>query len=176
MFYHAVHPLQVRLAEEEISAAPDPILRADLGTALRFIEDQHSNSFVEVESLTSHGEITWDLLWTLFKPNALIFSFHEMTEQPQVFLFRGMEIEFTPTNSRYWAIQADFIADSGQKFGYASWPKGFSIPEFEGARKIRDLLTYPLHFHPNQTELRSELGARGRKYVLLSTPTLWESM
>jgi hypothetical protein len=176
LFYHAIHPLRARLAEEEASPSPDLVLKADLNTTLRFIEEQHSNAFREVESLNSYGEITWDLLWALFSPNALIFHYHEITEQPQVFFYRGMEIAYTQTGSKYWAIQADFIADSGQKFGYASRPKGFEIHEFEGTRKIRDLTTYPLHFYPNQAELRCELVARGRKYALLSKPTIWESM
>jgi hypothetical protein len=172
--YHAVHPLRARLAEEEASPS-DPILKADLKTALRFIEEQHSNAFREVESLNSHGEITWDLLWALFSPNALIFHYHEITEQPQIFFHREMAIAYTQTGSKYWAIQADFVADSGQKFGYASQPKGFEIHEFEGARNTRDL-TYPLCFYLNQTELRRELVTRGRKYALLSKPTIWESM
>lgn len=125
--------------------------------------------------MLSHGEITWDLLWAIFNPNDMIYHDHEITEQSQVFLYRGMEIEYTQTGSRYWAIRADFVADSGQKFGYANYPKGFAIGEFEGARKIRDLITYPLRFHTSESALRQELVARGRKYASLSKPTIWET-
>lgn len=120
-------------------------------------------------------EITWDLLWTLFSPNTMIYNDDEITEQPQAFLFRGMEEKWTQAGTRYWFIRADFVADSGQKFGYASHPKGFEIHEYEGARKIRDLVIYPLRFYENEAALRKELIERGKKYSRLSTPTIWET-
>jgi hypothetical protein len=105
----------------------------------------------------------------------MIYNNDEITEQPQVFAFRGIEVEYTRGGTRYWSIRADFIADSGQKFGFASRRERFEIHEYEGARKIRDLVTYPLQFYENEAALRKELVERGKKYSRLSTPTIWKT-
>jgi hypothetical protein len=171
IFYHAASALRARL-EEEASLSPDQVLKADLMAALRFVDEDYSQCVKEVKSLLSCREITWDFLWALFSPNIMIYNDDEITEQPQVFIFRGIEVEYTRAGTRYWSIRADFIADSRQKFGFASHRKGFVIHEYEGARKIRDLVTYPLQFYENEAVLRKELVERGKKYSRLNSPTI----
>lgn len=146
----------------------------DLETCLEFIEEQHGSNIQNFDSMTQSEEITWDLLWALLTPNALMYHYHELTEQHQVLLLGNIKKKKRQDQSWYWDITCNIIADDGVKFGLAKEPLALEINEFDGARKIRDLLLYPLHYVNNEQALRTELIERGKKYAKIKDSMYWE--
>lgn len=129
-------------------------------------------------------EITWGLLWALFTPNTLMYHFNEFTEQGQVLRMRSMKARFRQDHTPYWQINCEMIADDGIKFGYtkclglAQRPDKFTdleIDEFDGARKIQDLVVYPLQYAENAMTIRSEAISRGKRYAGMKDHSYWET-
>ena len=114
----------------------------------------------------------------------MMYHFHEFTEQPQVLLMRSMRVKYRKDGSPYWLISCNMIADDGLKFGYtntlgiASKPTfatDLEIDNFDGTRKIQDLIVYPLEYSPKAEQIKSDLIARGKKYVRMTGHTFWET-
>ena len=184
LFFYSRAGLKDTLTQEEKEENPDPSLVADLKVALQYVEEEHGNNIASLENMLPDNEITWKLLWALFKPNTMMYHFHEYTEQAQVLQMRTMKVKYRRDNTPYWVISCDMIADDGLKFGYtkvlgiASRPVEYQeleIDEFDGARKIQDLIVYPLKFAHDPEKIRSDLIERGKKYVQMVGHTFWET-
>lgn len=95
-----------------------------------------------------------------------------------------MKARFRQDHTPYWQINCEMIADDGIKFGYtkclglAQRPDKFTdleIDEFDGARKIQDLVVYPLQYAENAMTIRSEAISRGKRYAGMKDHSYWET-
>lgn len=193
LFFHSRVALKDRWQHEKAKEPQDQALVDDLSTALQYIDEHHGNNIATVENMTASNQITWELLWALFTPNAMMYHFHEYTEQDQVLLMRRIRLRYRKDNTPYWDIMCDMIGDDGLKFGFTKdlgiTPRpdlyaDLEIDQYDGAKKIQDLVVYPLQFAPNSETIRRKLIERGRKYVQMvghsyhetSGPALKETM
>ena len=156
-----------RLTEEEAKNPQErsESLIVDIMAAIQVVEEDLSKTLQDVADLTLQGEITFDLLWTLFKPNSLIYSYHYLTEQSRVLIVRQVEYKMNMDRSRYLYMSCDIIHDDGNLFGFAR--EHLSIGEYKGVRAIQELPTYPLKYHPTTDAIYAEAVGRGRSYVQL---------
>ncbi len=170
--------------QEEKSTDPDLALIADISTALQYVDEEQGKNIKSLENMIPNNEITWPLLWALFRPNIMLYHFHQYTEQHQVLLMRRMKIRMRQDHTQYWHIMCDMIADDGLKFGYtknlgiSNRPDKYQdleIDEFEGALKMHDLAVYPLELSPNAAQIRSDVIERGRKYISMTGNTYLET-
>jgi len=184
LFFHSRHALKARLLQEENAKDPDSVLIADISTALRYVDEEQGKNIRSLENMLPNYEITWPLLWALFKPNTMLYHFHQYTEQHQVLRMRRMKIRTRQDHTQYWHIMCDMIADDGLKFGYtknlgiSNRPDKFQdleIDEFEGALKIHDLAVYPLELASNPAQIRLDMIERGKKYVCMTRNTYLET-
>jgi hypothetical protein len=103
--------------------------------------------------------ITYDHLFMIFQPGSTIYS-----EQ----WGRHCASKFTHgcyTESVYgpcYGVNAQRVDWDGDKFGYAR--EQHFIYSFAGTKKIEDLETFPLEFHPEQQKVRGILVKRGRLF------------
>ena len=76
------------------------------------------------------------------------------------------------------------IVDDGLKFGFTKdlgiTPRpdlyaDLEIDQYEGAKKIQDLIAYPLKFTQNPERIREQLIERGKKYVGMVGHSYWET-
>lgn len=156
----------------------------DLATALQYIEEHHGANIASVENMTAHNEITWELLWALLTPQTMMYHYHQFTEQHQVLIMRRLKVRYRKDSTPYWHIMCDMIADDGLKFGYTkdlgitSRPDLYAdleIDQYEGVKKIQDLLVYPLKFARDPENIRLDLIERGKKYVRMVGHSYWET-
>ena len=105
----------------------------------------------------------------------MMYHFHQCTEQPQVLLMRRIRQRYRKDGTPYWHVMCDMIADDGLKFGYtkdlgiASRPDlhaDLEIDQYDGARRIQDLIVYPLEYAANPAQVRKDLVERGKKYAV----------
>lgn len=156
----------------------------DLSTALQYIDEHHGKNIATVETMTADNEITWELLWALFAPNTMMYHYHQYTEQHQVVILRRTKVRYRKDNTPYWHVMCDMIADDGLKFGFTKHlgitPRpdlyyDLEIDQFEGAKKIQDLIISPLKFSQYPDKIRADLVERGRKFVGLVGHNYYET-
>ncbi|KAL9099152.1 MAG: hypothetical protein Q9163_005310 [Psora crenata] len=135
-----------------------------LGQVIEFLDDWFASTTEELTPLLAHGEITYDLLWALFKPNAPIYTVCQDSEQPRCLLF-----DFGETHDRKGQKNFEMTCRSlyydGKFFGEVQ--TSCKISEFRGARKITSLEVFPLEYHKRPAKIKSSLVERGRRAISL---------
>jgi hypothetical protein len=174
LLYHSRFGLKSTFEVEKAKDHPDHALVNALSIALQYIEEDHGANIVNVDSLLSRDEITWDLLWALFMPTSLVYHYHELTQQNQILRFRQARKRWRPKDQvYYWQIICDMIVFDGQKFGFAKVDH-FQIDQFPGARKIYDLEIYPLDFVKDRSAVFEHAVERGKRYCAIKGKTYLE--
>lgn len=112
--------------------------------------------------LIAHSEITFELLWSLFVPNTLLYTICEGSNEPRCLkLDLGMEKE-DPQRGKYFSLDCRYVDYDGKTFGQA---RAFlEISDFVGTRRIDNLPVFPLAYHDDEESIRDKLIARGRKF------------
>ncbi|KAI1208213.1 P-loop containing nucleoside triphosphate hydrolase protein [Annulohypoxylon truncatum] len=170
LFFHSWDGLRGSLQGARGSPEPNQELIDDLKIACDFVEEELKATSGNCLSLMAANEITWPLLWTLMKPNSLVYHYHELVEQHQILRFKGMEMIESRQRPPYWDIKCDIITDDGNRFGLAKEPLPLEIEIFDGARKITDLPVYPLERCPVADKAKEEALARGRFFQGIRPP------
>ena len=121
----------------------------------KYFKTRHSNR--------EQRSVTYETLWTLFPPGALIYG-KPFLGQDQVFIVQD--------NLRIWP----FIGRETSTWNLACWTydwdgKNFKrmaltleFESFEGLKPITSLPFYPLKYHPEPEALKKHLSRRGEKY------------
>ncbi|KAL3473024.1 AAA family ATPase [Aspergillus californicus] len=160
-------PDLLRIKEEEKSKeAPSHQLIDDIGTALRFVEEDYHDQIRSLKSLSEQREITWDILWTIFPPREVVLATrYGILNQEQAFRLTESGYGQHENGTRYFYATGSIISYDGRDFGNASTTQ--IINQYEGSRKIDNLDCYPLSQHIDEDVVRERLIARGKKYISL---------
>ncbi|KAL2398967.1 hypothetical protein ABEF93_006715 [Exophiala dermatitidis] len=158
-FVHRWTRLEDMLAENEFD---EPIAREHLQLFRDVLCEGLQSAIAAKVDLVKNGVITFEYLWTIFEPGALIYSVVEGKEC----LFEHCSCGHTVDQKRglqmltlnAWATDWD-----GRKFG-RNHGFGLRIYEFEGTMPITSLDVFPLEFHPDKDNILQRLLARGRLF------------
>lgn len=107
-----------------------------------------------LDGLLQYGEITYNLLWALFKPNTIIYTMCKGTEKPQYVKHRISEEKHSLLGS-YYNLDYQYVDIDGDRLGKVSIK--LQIPKFSGIRKIATLASFPLHDYPNEAQMKANL-------------------
>lgn len=162
LLFHSLDAMKLRLEEEQVKTEPDVKTIEHLKVIIDFTKDEQGADIASLKTLFAAGEITWNLLWALFKPNTLACHFHQLTEQQMVLLTRWTEVE-KKCDGNYFKIACDIVNDDGVSFGLAK--KIFEIKEFEGAARIQDLKVFPVDHHPEKDKILEHARTRARRFA-----------
>jgi hypothetical protein len=150
--------------EEKQKAQPEQSLVNDIGTVLRFVEEDFGGTINNLQSLLSKGEITFDLLWAIFPPREPIFATdHGTLRQTQALNIISAEYGTHKNGDQFYLANGNIITHDGDGFGRGTFST--TIEAFEGSRKLTTLAFFPSKFHPEEDKLRQRLISRGKKYV-----------
>ena len=135
---------------------------------INFLEAEYATRLQEFKSLTSHGEITFDLLRLIFLPQSVIFTLCETTSEPRAVRLRDISLATRFwTNNPYWELDCEYVdADNDSKLGLAAIT--LEISQFKGVEKITNLKAYPMDWHPNEDEVRAKILQRSRRWLTLA--------
>lgn len=112
------------------------------------------------------GNITYDLIWALFKPNTIAYSHtYGNKEDPRCFKADNVLKEANFLGEEWWTIDGRYLEYDGTTFGLGDFT--IRIEPFKGTRKISSLPAYPLSYHKDPEGLRKQLIERGKKFVAL---------
>lgn len=109
--------------------------------------------------------MTFDLLWTLFPPNTLVYTSCVYSEEPKCLVFDFGE-EKILKKGKFYVVQCRYLDFNGKVLGEVI--SNLLIPEFRGAKPITSLEAFPLKYHQEMAKVRSELIERGRRFASLS--------
>ena len=88
-----------------------------LNKTIKFLEEWYAATTEELTQLLSHGEITYDLLWALFKPGATVYTMDQECEQPRCFLYDFGDPVKHPTAGNYFEMVCRSLHYDGKFFG-----------------------------------------------------------
>lgn len=174
LFFHAMPYLLKRKAEEKERPKPDLALVNDIGTALRFVDEDFGDVTASHKSLVANGQITFDLIWTICPPDAIILApKHGLVHQMQCLKLAESSYRQRPNQSWYFHIYGAIITCDGTDFGWGHLD--LEIDKFDGAKEITGLAAFPLQYSHEREAVRERLVARGRKYLsIIDKPTCLE--
>ena len=131
---------------------------------IRFLQEHYASTIKTLPELLGRGEMTFDLLWTLFPPNTVIYTSCVYSEEPKCLIFDYGE-EKILKKGKFYVLQCRYLDFNGKHLGEVI--SNLLIPEFRGAKVITSLESFPLAFHKEMGKVKSELIERGRRFASL---------
>jgi hypothetical protein len=132
---------------------------------LDFIKKTYQSTTERLDALLEKREITYDLLWALFKPNAIVYTTCIGTDKPRCVKYDFGEERKQMNGVEYFHIGCHYLDFDGKVFGEVSTALG--IEKFRGIMRISSLGVFPLLYHQKEKETRAYLDKCGRKFLKL---------
>jgi len=113
-----------------------------LGLLIDYLKSAYADTTQSMLSLLPTGYITYDLLWALFKPNALVYTTCSGTHKPRCVRYNFGEEKTTIAGTKYWNLDCSYLDFNGEDLGV--FPIELKIAKFRGAKRINALTAFPL--------------------------------
>jgi len=143
-----------------------------LDLLIGFIRTAYASTTERLVPLLEQHQITYDLLWTLFKPNTLAHTKCFGTGQPRCVRYECGDEKMTKAGVKYFHVNARYLDFDGNVFGETS--SEHAIEKFRGVKQISALEVFPLKFHPSEERVRAHLTTSGRKFLSMMGVHLYE--
>ncbi|GAB7358946.1 hypothetical protein MBLNU230_g5022t1 [Neophaeotheca triangularis] len=134
-------------------------------TLVEFLDEDYAQIKKTLFPLLAAGNITYELLWALFKPNEVaITSSYGVWDEHRCFKV-DMANRYQTMQRDYYAIEGKYFEYDGKVFGMGDFEG--EVDAFKGPRKITSLNTFPLRYHKDPGAIKQQIIERGRKFVQL---------
>jgi hypothetical protein len=142
----------------------NPLDLSHLDLLIKHIKEAYASTTQRLAPLLHNGEITYDLLWALFKPNSVIYTTCPGTRKPRCIKYDFGE-EKTVNDTEFFHIDGRCWDFNGEMLGETNLEAG--ITKFRGAKRINTLALFPLEYHSDKDKVKAELTKCGRKFISL---------
>ncbi|TFK64312.1 P-loop containing nucleoside triphosphate hydrolase protein [Pluteus cervinus] len=135
---------------------------------LEFLKTDYKSTISQIKNLTSHGEITFSLLYAILVPRSLFVVRCAITGGERVLEMTSWTrtcIDGRPVYQLFCESVDLVDRPNSQTVGVGRVQTTILLPYFKGATRIDSLGAYPIEFHQNEKAFREELLARGKKWV-----------
>lgn len=133
-------------------------------TLVTYIDEDYADTKKTLYPLLEAGNITFDLLWALFKPNDIaITSCYGSWDEPRCFKVDYAMKYQTMTRGEWYCIEGKYLEYDGKGFGFGDFE--VDLESFKGPRKITSLASYPLHYHKDPEGVKKQIIERGQQFV-----------
>ncbi|OIW30130.1 AAA family ATPase [Coniochaeta ligniaria NRRL 30616] len=156
--YHYRSELKAALANQE----PGSEGAAHLPILLSFIEEHHADAIKEGDNLREQGLVSYDHLWTIFRPGTLVYG----SRSGQACVFQLTNYAYQCGQCPGLQLSLEYTDYDGNDFGKRY--NSIMIPMFSGAQPIAALNALPLSMHPDPEGVRTILIERGRRWEALA--------
>ncbi|KAG5349826.1 hypothetical protein C0989_001714 [Termitomyces sp. Mn162] len=151
------------LVSKNLKAERDIHMISSVNLLLSSISSDYRTTLSTINRLTSHGEITFELLYALLVPRTLFVATCAITGNTRLFKLVSAT-RTTIDGMAGYQIQCesyDIVNRSNQTAGIGKVLDTIFLGSFKGATKIQSLDAYPLKYHPDPDKLRATLLKRG---------------
>lgn len=133
-------------------------------TLVSYIDEDYAEVKKTLYPLLEAGNITFDLMWALFKPNEIaVTSCYGNWEEPRCFKVEYATKLETMQRGEWYSIEGRYLEYDGKAFGFGDFE--VDVDSFKGPRKITSLATYPLKYHKNADKVTKQIVKRGEQFV-----------
>jgi hypothetical protein len=122
------------------------------------IQEEFGETIQEAHNLREQGVMSYQHLWTVFKPKTIAFA----RVLGQIQAFRVLDSHYQCGQSPRMNIQLQQVDFDGKRFGHRT--EQMAIPAYLGAVSINKLNVVPRAFFPRVEEVEQHLIARGRRF------------
>jgi hypothetical protein len=141
--------------------------REHLKLLVAYIDKDFDEKKKAIFPMLKAGNITFEYLWALFKPNTLAYSTtYGASDHPRAFKVDFAYQDKTFMRGEYYVVEGRYLDYDGKNFGLGEFE--VQIDHFKGPRKITALSAYPLEYHKDPEGLKVKLLERGKKFVDLA--------
>ena len=174
----AAHPQLLRYRDElqclESRSPEEENTLTGVVALLKYLHEDHGATIAEIANLLENKEITYELLYAILVPGALLVSTtgelcaYELKSYVKQCAGYVMQcetldaIDIPKSEDAEDSVQPETLVGPA-RFGRVQ--RTLSIERFEGVVKIAALDAYPMKHHHDEAGLRSVLLARARKWV-----------
>ncbi|KAI0424044.1 P-loop containing nucleoside triphosphate hydrolase protein [Xylaria sp. FL1042] len=171
LLFFALPTFREKLAEEKKHESPNQGKVFELEAAVQFVEEHFEPQFTKLNELPD-GYIVFEMLWTLFPRNSLVYGVDELG-QGRVYRLRYASYGRNQDGSPFFNLKIDYLDTDGKQVGYV-YNQDSPIPGFSGLKSIYDLSLFPLICHPNHEDVCEQFITRGEKILRLKGRHLQE--
>jgi hypothetical protein len=136
-----------------------------LQVLIRYISESYTATSQRLTPLVEHGEISYDLLPFLFKPNDPVYTTCFGTGKPRCVKYDAGEEKTKSNGEKFYRLDCRYFDFDGKIVGEVS--TSIDIPKFRGYVRINRLKAFPLSYHPAAGRIRAELIDCGRRFLFL---------
>ncbi|KAL7626543.1 hypothetical protein AAE478_003315 [Parahypoxylon ruwenzoriense] len=153
-FFHEWHRL-----ESVIREIKDPICK-DHGRLLRKILKSELRETISLSNdLNQNNVITYDYLWSIFKPGIDVYTFEDGYDR----IYRLLRTQYVSgLGAQYFQLTVNEVECDGNVFGFST--KSIPIYSFLGTKQVQDLDAFPASRHPRLEEVEGALRKRGEMF------------
>lgn len=123
------------------------------------LEKEFKDVIDAYQDMKSKGVMTYEHLWTIFQPGAIIYTKQD-GQETALKLHETSYGKDRQGNPCFW-LSCKYVDWDGARFG--SQKINVSVHQYGGTKSITALSAYPLEYHHHQDELRTRLVERGAK-------------
>jgi hypothetical protein len=166
---HYKKSLKSRLKKEKKSKNKKKIknMIAHCKCLVRYLDEDYADTIKTLYPLLDAGNITFDLLWALFKPNTIAYtSTYGDHENPRCFKVDRATKESSFIKGEWYSIEGRYLEYDGKNFGLGEFE--VNIEAFKGSRKITSLAAYPLKYHKDEEGITKQLVERGKHFIQMT--------
>jgi ATPase family associated with various cellular activities (AAA) len=166
-FYKKTLKARIKKEKKKKNIKRLKIMRAHLKLMVVYIDKDFDEKKKAIFPMVKAGNITFEYLWALFKPNSLAFTTtYGAADHPRCFKVDFAYAEKNFMRGEYYVIEGRYLDYDGKNFGLGDFE--IQIDHFKGPRKITSLSTYPITFHKDPEGLKKQLLERGKQFVNLA--------
>ena len=136
-----------------------------LALLIGYLQQAYETTIAQLHPLLKHGEIIYELLWALFKPNEILYTTCFGTHKDRGVVFDHGEEKEDNFKRKYYNLSCRYRDYNGTVFGETTID--LQISKFAGSRRIETLTTFPFAYHPRRPAVEAELVECGQKFVKL---------
>ena len=140
---------------------------SQLKCLLKYLDKDYASTKKTLYPLLEAGNITFELLWTLFRSDTIIYtSTYSAPDEPRAFKVEYATKECSFMKGTWYDIEGRYMDFDGKNFGLGTM--NVEIEAFKGPRRISSLPCYPIKYHKDPDAIEKQLKERGKKFVSLA--------
>ncbi|OTA85078.1 hypothetical protein M434DRAFT_41783, partial [Hypoxylon sp. CO27-5] len=146
--------------EKIISEIKDPVGKSHARLMKKILRRELRETISLSQDLNENGVITYDYLWTIFKPGIDVYTFEDGYDR----IYRLQKTLYASGlgGSQYFQLVVNEIDCDGEGFGYQT--KVFPIFNFPGTKQVQELDIFPASYHPRLSEVKETLRKKGELF------------
>ncbi|KAF8996417.1 hypothetical protein BDQ17DRAFT_1284512 [Cyathus striatus] len=170
-FYEQFKAYRDTLASKKTLKEDESYLLPSIDLLLSTLASDFKNTLSRIERLTSHKEISFDLIYAILVPRTLFVAECAITHLPRLFnliSWKSIMHPHFPNTVVCYELTCESIdlidKEDTQTVVVGKVQTYIRIMTFDGTIKIDELDAYPLRFHKDEKKVREDLLERGRKW------------